>query len=186
MAKKQIQKNINKHKMNEDYQKEDNFMKQLRSLLILLGSIVIVFAISYLITGFFITKEFRNKNDNNNANTNNKDNTPVEIQYEEITYGSTFNMKEKEYYVIFIDFKDNTKSLIDQTVRTYKAKEDSIPVYYVDLSNRFNESIKSDIENKDAKNSSELKIKETTIIKIKEKNNVLYKSNIINVVDVLK
>lgn len=86
----------------------------------------------------------------------------TEISYENILLGTVFNRTEKDYYVIFDDYSKNRNSYTNSIVKD-KAK---IPVYKVDISKGENASCVSDTSNPNAKNASELKINDITLIRI--------------------
>ena len=87
----------------------------------------------------------------------------TEFDYEFIPIGTVFNRSDKNYYVLFDNYEsDYTKdpyinSLLD---------DETIPVYKVDMSKEENSKYKSETANKNAKNVSELKINDITLVKI--------------------
>ena len=102
------------------------------------------------------------------------------ISYEQITAGSTFNMSDEEYVVLFYSRENNTD--ITSRISNYKASK-KIGVYYVDLDDGINKSVVSDKSNKEATKASELKITNPTIIKIKNGKIVDYvegQNNVVN------
>ena len=85
------------------------------------------------------------------------------FDYEYIPVGTVFNRNEKTYYVLFDDFSsDFTKDLYIESL----LKNSRTPVYKVDMSIKENAKVKSDKANKNAKNASELKINDITLLKI--------------------
>ena len=62
------------------------------------------------------------------------------IQYEEIIGGNTFSRTDKEYYVLFYDFKDQYGSYYKSLIQSYKAQDNSLAVYLVDLNKKINEA----------------------------------------------
>ena len=86
------------------------------------------------------------------------------ISYEQITAGSTFNMGDNEYIVLFYSRENNAE--ITEKISGYKVKN-NINVYYVDLDDAINNSVKSTTSNKEATKASELKVTNPTIIRIK-------------------
>ena len=86
------------------------------------------------------------------------------ISYEQITAGSTFNMSDYEYIVLFYSRENNAE--ITEKISGYKVKN-NINVYYVDLDDAINNSVKSTTSNKEATKASELKVTNPTIIRIK-------------------
>lgn len=97
-----------------------------------------------------------------------KDNDKTSIQYSEILAGTSFLKKDSEYLVLFYDMSSDEKSTYENLYSDYKAKDEHLPIYYVDLSKSFNKSVLSDSSNKEAKNGEELKINGSTLIKFKD------------------
>lgn len=94
-----------------------------------------------------------------------KINVPEEsISYEQITAGSTFNMSDDEYIVLFYSRENNSE--ITEKISSYKSRN-KIGVYYVDLDDAINNTVVSDKSNKNATKASELKVTNPTIIRIK-------------------
>ncbi len=96
------------------------------------------------------------------------------ISYENINAGTIFDRSDNEYYVAIADFSDKNNIYLDSLISKYKEKEDSLPVYVVDLSDGLNSSIKSEENNTFATKVSELKVKDNTLIKITNGNNAGY------------
>lgn len=86
----------------------------------------------------------------------------TQINYEYILLGTVFDRTEKDYYVIFDDYDKNTNKYVNNLVKD-NAK---VPVYKVDTSKPENTSCLSDTSNPNAKNASELKINDITVIRI--------------------
>lgn len=97
------------------------------------------------------------------------------IQHEKILAGSTFEQKDKEYYVLFYNTtKDYTYTDI---YSSYKEKEGHTPIYYVDTKEGLNSKYVGDEENTNPKDISELKVKGVTLMKVKDKEVVEYTTN---------
>lgn len=119
--------------------------------------VLIFFLVVYLLTGI-LTGDIKLKKDKEKTTT---------IQYTEILAEMTFKQKESEYYVLYYDFdNENDTTLLEAIDSTLSEK---LTTYKVDLSKKFNSSYVSDSVNKKATTSSELKIKNPTLIKIKDK-----------------
>lgn len=86
----------------------------------------------------------------------------TEISYEYILLGTVFNRSEKDYYVIFDDYDKNAYTYTNEVVKDGVKK----PLYKVDTSKGENASCLSDTSNPNAKNASELKINDITLIRI--------------------
>ena len=137
-----------------------------KKLLIIIISVVAVLGLFYLIAGIITGTIDLNKNE------------PAEIQYSEILAGSTFKQDDTEYLVLYYDFTQDDASEYTNLVSTYTSSENSVSIYTVDLSRKFNSSyIKTEEEtvNTNPTNAEELKVKNPTLIKIKDKQVIEYK-----------
>ena len=151
--------------------------------MIKIGVIVIAcFAIIYFVTAF-INGEFSNKEEEQEE---------VQIQNEEILMGETFEKSDSEYMIMYYDFTDNNYSnLYAMLVETYKAEEDALPMYIVDLSTNFSKKYmakEGESSNKNPTSLSNLKISGATLIRIKDKKVINYiegKDNIKNYIEEL-
>lgn len=119
--------------------------------------VLVVFLLVYLLT-VYITK-----NSTDSVVKKTKDNTT--IQYNEILVGTSFKQRDKEYLVLFYDVDKDINSTYYTLKSDYEAKDDSLPIYYVNLGSKLNSDCISAESNKNAQNASELKIKDTTLIK---------------------
>lgn len=98
------------------------------------------------------------------------------ISYEYILIGTVFNRIEKEYYVIFDDFEKDLHANISDIV-----SNKNLPVYKVDMSKNENALFKSEESNPKAKDASELKINDVTVIKFKNNKIVEYITGVENI-----
>ncbi len=97
------------------------------------------------------------------------------IQHDKILAGSTFEQADKEYYVLFYNTtKDYTYT---EVLSTYKEKESHTPIYYVDTKEGLNSKYVGEEENTNPKDSSEIKVKGITLMKIKDKEVTEYITN---------
>ena len=85
------------------------------------------------------------------------------FSYEYIPVGTVFNRTEKTYFVLFDNYENNYTN--DAYINSL-LEDNKTPVYKVDMSLKENAKVKSDKANKNAKNASELKINDITLIKI--------------------
>lgn len=162
MAKqKKTTKNTNKSKKNTQNSKEvlknfdnDNDAKKVIKCVVI---VLAVFAVMYLLTVLILKKS------STDYITNEEESTT--IQYSEILAGTSFSKKDNEYLVLFYDMNDDTNNKYSNLVSDYEAKEEHLPIYYVDLSSALNKSIIADESNKDATSAEELKINGATLIK---------------------
>ncbi|MDD4036412.1 MAG: hypothetical protein PHS45_03725 [Bacilli bacterium] len=149
-----------------------------------LGKILIIliaiFMIIYLLT-MVMTGEIKKR-----------DKTPdskprVYIQYNEIIAGEIFNRPENEYYVIFYDYNGKEAALINDVVDKHMSKESNIKVYKVNLASGFNTLIyDEDNINIETNKLEELKVNDTLLIKIKDKENILQVTDIAEIFAKLK
>ena len=162
MAKqKKTTKNTNKSKKNTQNSKEvlksinnDNEVKRIIKCAVL---VLAIFAVMYLLTVLILKKS------STDYIIKEKDSTS--IQYSEILAGTSFSKKDNEYLVLFYDMSDDTDSTYSDLSSDYEAKEEHLPIYYVDLSSALNKSVIADESNKDATSAEELKINGATLIK---------------------
>lgn len=108
---------------------------------------------------------------------------PAVIQYNEIIIGDMFNQKENEYYILLKENDDFYLDLYDSYVSSYASKENSLKVYTVDLNSAFNKKYLSDESNFD---KDSFKVKNTTLIKINNKNIVETYEDSNSIIDALK
>ena len=131
---------------------------QIKKLCINVFVIVGVFAIIYLITALFITKEldwFNKDKDEESSETSN-DNA--------ILASAIFNQSEEEYYVYFYDFdEEETESKITSIVTSNLSGE---KVYKVNTKSAMNANYVGETSNKGAKTLADLKVVNHTLIKI--------------------
>ncbi|HHX16743.1 MAG TPA: hypothetical protein GX725_02405 [Mollicutes bacterium] len=139
-------------------------------------AVVVIFIIFYILTTA-ITNNMKNDGD--------KIIEPVVIQYEEILAGELFNMNRDQYFVLFYDFEDGAAPLYASLAASYK-QENGIQVYKVDLGKGFNEVYISEEGNHNVNKIEDLKINGPTLIKIKNKKNILYIEGKDSIKEVLK
>lgn len=111
--------------------------------------------------------------------------TNAVIQYDEILAGSTFNMSDSNYYVIFYDTTAVYNSTYTTLVTDYNALASHKKIYSVDLNNGMNKSYISDSSNINTSDISLLKIKKPTLIEIKDGNNILSAEGITSIKAIL-
>ncbi len=132
---------------------------QIKKYLINVCAIVLVFAIIYLISALFITKELDwfNKEKNNESSTEKVSNS--------ILASAIFKQTEETYYVYLYDFSDedeksvDTNNLVTNGITDYK-------LYKVDTSSAMNAKYVGETSNKSAKKLEDLKVVTPTLIKI--------------------
>lgn len=162
MAKKDKNKNRNKKKKNTNNSKviEKNYNGEENRVIITIVIVIIVFIAVYFLTTYIT------KTSTDSVIKKKVDNTTY--QSSEILVGTSFKQKESEYLVLFYDEKSDVDSTIYNLRSDYEAKEGHLPIYYVDLGNKLNESCISNEDNQNATHATELKINTTTLIQFKE------------------
>ena len=121
---------------------------------------LVIFAAFYIIT--YWVKKSQSK-----TNINQEETEKAIIQYDEILLGRLFMQNNNEYYVLIIEEKDENNY---QTYLTsYKEKENALRFYTAKLANAFNKSYKADTSVLNTDNIKEVKVKDTTLVKIKER-----------------
>lgn len=171
MAKKKVKKNdINKN-VNTDDEK------------LVVKFIVVLIIISLIAVGFyFISKNIVKNRDDNTTESN------VTISYDKVNVGMIFNRPYDEYFVMVYDSTDNDAMIYSSLISKYSQKEDSLKIYYCDLSNKLNkEFVSSDgTTNSNAKSVSEFKFGQVTLIKVRNGKIVSYIENIDTIKNTLK
>lgn len=138
-----------------------NFFKILIGLLIFIGLFYFFLA---FVRGELDSKK-QNKEDEEEIRT---------IQNEEILATDIFNMEDKEYYVFIYDSSSKKASIYEGMYNDYKQYNYDVPMFYVDLNNKFNRDIVSTDTNKKAQKFNELEVSSPTLIHIKNGKNVDY------------
>ena len=93
--------------------------------------------------------------------------TDADFDYSYATVGTMFNRPYEEYYVFLYDSTDTNASSYESLVSKYDAKEDSIKIYTVDLSENLDKKYLASESNTKPSNPNEVKIKESALILIK-------------------
>jgi len=126
-----------------------------RFVKILVGLIIIILGF-YLLTQKLNNKSVYKRTDNKGS-----------IQYSYIYLGTILNLSDSEYYVLAVDSQDVNNTYLLNEASMYRQKNNKIPLYYADLSFEFNKPFKADNSNYNETNINELKLKKTTLIKVK-------------------
>ena len=130
---------------------------------IIIGLIVIcVLGLFYLLT-IYITNKHSDKDTKEETET-----SDVSINYDEILIGRAFSMSDEDYIVVLYDSSNNEISTTySGLISTYKAKEDHLPIYTVNMNNSLNKSYSTtDASNTSPTKASELKVNGPTLIRI--------------------
>jgi len=124
-------------------------------ILITLGIVVIALGL------YFLTDRVVKKKDDNNTNAE------VTFDYSVATVGTMFNRPYDEYYVFLFDGNSENATQYRSLVLSYEAKDDAKKIYTVDLSTNLDDKYLSDTSNNNPTNPSEVKIKESALVLIK-------------------
>lgn len=138
--------------------------KDIKNVLITILVVFIFIAVFYTISLYL----------NNKGNINYNDNDIVDneyIQYDEILAGSSFDVSDSEYLVVYYDSSDDlVASGVSSALTKYKSLEDKTSIYTVDMSNGLNKNYSADEAKLDVDNVNDLKINDTTLIKFNDGN----------------
>lgn len=157
MAKKEIKKQTTKINRGYTDNSNDNTVKNLVKIIIILAAAFILF---YVIT-YFVTKH------NKKYNWENSGESSV-IQYEKIMFGTLFSQTDSEYYALAVANSSDNKDIYDTYIAMYKDKDNALSFYTIDLDSDFNKSYIAEESKLDTSDLKELKVKGTTLFKIKD------------------
>lgn len=133
---------------------------ELKSLILIIVIVSAVFLIFYVITSLTSNKK---------SNTLDYEVKQETIQYEEILVGQALNQKEKEYYVLIKNEKNNYNDLYVYYLKKYVSSNKNKKYYTVDLSNALNNAYVGDAQDINVKNFFNSKFNDTTLILVKNK-----------------
>lgn len=109
----------------------------------------------------------------------NKDETPITqeanaeeveetIDYDQTLIGSMFDLEYDDYYVLIYKDSARNASLLDELMTTYRDKDDSKKLFYINLDDVLNRDYyNKDESNTKPKNVSEVQVKDYTLIRFK-------------------
>lgn len=139
------------------------------------AGIVIVLFLSYLILGFFVTKELSFKKSSKSTSSSSSDTSSVSNQ---ILASNIFAQQEDSYYVYFYDFNNE-----DEKIKDYISGINET-VYRVNTASGFNSKyVTSDKGNSSAKSLSDLKVKNPTLIKVSNDSIISYFEGVNSIID---
>ena len=159
-----------KKKKNNIVIEESNSMFSVKSTILTILIVGIIFVLFYFLSGFITSRSYKY----------NRNKVDTSISYEEIIAGSTFNMNKDSYVVVFY-YREDDSELTNQ-ISIYGSR-DGNNIYYVDLKNGINKYVLDDNSNRNATKASELRVTNPTLIKIEDGSITEYiegKDNIIN------
>ncbi len=137
---------------NGGYVNEDT--KEIRNLII-----ITVVVIALALGLYFLTDKVLSKDTTSGTN--------ADVDYTTCLIGNMFNRPYDEYYVFAFSSEDENASKYSSLISTYEKKDKALKIYKIDLDNNFNKSAVSDTSNKKPTNASDVKIKNSALIHIK-------------------
>ena len=177
MDRKQALKELKKQKREFNNEEEKSFINR---FMMTIGLVLLSLVVLYLFIGIFVTKSITF------GKSNEEDPKEVTIDKSTILASQIFDQKEDEYYVLVYNPDDKVYD-IGQFISLYTSKEDSITLYKVDSTKKFNSNyIVEKDSNKNPTNLEELKIISPTLIKISSKNVTEYHEGFEEVKNVFK
>ena len=135
------------------------------------NKIYIVFTvICFLLVFYLLTLYITNKHSDDTTTSNNDVEVETNISYEEILLGRSLSMSKGEYFVIYYDgSNEEISSDYSELVSNYRAKEEHLPIYFVDMNSGFNKSFATEEEsNKTPETIDDFAINGPTLIKVNE------------------
>lgn len=161
MAKKgEKKKNKKVEKIDEIVSSNNGWYDKVIVILVVLCTLCIFYLITVKIT---INEEAKTAQESNK-------NEKADIQYEEILVGSTFNRSDDKYFVVYYDMSEDSTSDVVSAISSYRAGEDALPLYVVDMSDPLNKGYASKDSNDSAEDASELRINGVTLVRVKDGN----------------
>lgn len=157
----------------EKYYSEEQ--KEIRSFIKILAVLVILFFGMYFLTTTVFNKEEKIKRTNNEG----------KVQYESIILGTLLQRADEEYYVLALDSKDVANTYIMNKASDYNSGKNSLPLYTADLDNEFNKKFVSKESSYQTDSIDNLKLKGTTLIKVKKNKIVEFVEGNENIANVL-
>lgn len=137
---------------NGGYVNEDT--KEIRNLII-----ITVVVIALALGLYFLTDKVLNKDTTSDTN--------ADVDYTTCLIGNMFNRPYDEYYVFAFSSEDENASKYSSLISTYEKKDKALKIYKIDLDNNFNKSAVSETSNKKPTSASDVKIKNSALIHIK-------------------
>lgn len=175
MAKKSIKKETKTVQKNLP---EYGLSSEVKNFIIVSISVLLFFGLFYFITMVIL---------GGNNSSKNGETADVEVQHKEILVGTSFSVKDSQYYVLYYEAEDDDISYdMASLISKYRSANQNIPLYTVDMSNALNSSFKSDEANRLASKASELKIAGPTLINFVDGKIDKYVEGIDNIKEILK
>lgn len=153
---KKIEKNVKK-----EIESKDN-SNEVKSLLIITIVVLLFLGLFYLLTVVILDDKSESKKDD-------EETAEVEIQFDEILIGTSFSVKDDEYFVLYYEFEnEDVSSELNSLVSNYRVSKEQPYLYTVNMSDALNSFASSDKSNIDVDKASELKINGPTLIRFED------------------
>ncbi len=143
-------KNNSKKLKSINYESEDT--KEIKNLIFIVIGIIVIVGGLYLLTVRSLNKE----------KTSN-----VEFDYSSCSVGMMFNRPYDEYYVFLYKSDDENAAKYNSLVSAYSKKEGANKIYTVDLNSNLDSKYLSEESNTNPGSVSDVKIKDSALILIK-------------------
>ena len=135
---------------------ESNDTKEIKSLIII-TLVIVVLGVGI----YFLTDKFMNKAGAENT-------TPAEFNYSIATVGTMFNRPYSEYYVFLFDEESDNSVSYHTLISNYISKEKALKIYTVDLGKNLDNKYLSETSNKKPATPSEVRVKDSALVHIKD------------------
>ena len=149
-------------KKNNNVKQEETIIKdvnentdQIKKFIIILVGVSLVAFLLYFVSNKYLIGDGR-KNDTT---------TTEEISYSTVTVGNVFNRPYDEYYVLAYDAESVESDYYYSLINSFDTKKGKM--FFLNLALEVNKKALGETSNKNAKSPNELKLKEPTLIKIK-------------------
>lgn len=158
-------KKNNKKKLNKKEVEVVNttVKDEMHKIIRLLCIVLIILGLFFLLTTYLTNKK--------SSKSNSKEsNSSVEIGYQKVLLGNSFNVSDGEYLVLYYNMSDsdlNTK--MSSLINNYESKSKPFYIYTVDMSSSFNKKHASNQANTNPTKVEELAIAGPTLIKFNNK-----------------
>ena len=138
-----------------------------------LGIVILILVVAYFFTRIFVTRDLFNRPPVREDVV-----TIPDINYDVMALRSMFTRPYKEYYVLIYSSEHRQANFLSILASTFRAGEDAIKLYFADLNSPFNRSFHSEESNPKATSALDLKVGDTTLIKIRDGRIVRFIENI--------
>lgn len=133
----------------------------------ILFGLVVIIGLLYVFTVYVVNKEDSYKRTNNKG----------VINYTSILIGTMLNKADSEYYVLIYDNNKSFNAIYLNKINEYKSSTNHLPIYTADLSNELNKDFIASESNYSVDSIENFKVKDTTLVKVKNKKIVKFIEN---------